>query len=72
MAFVGYNKDTKGAFGVYSTEEEARNSGGCRERDLLVVEYDWQETDYLPSMTVSDVVSCQIDFLVKQLLSKLL
>ena len=54
MAFVGYNKDTKGAFGVYSTEEEARNSGGCRERDLLVVEYDWQETDYLPSMTVSD------------------
>lgn len=54
MAFVGYNKDTKGAFGVYSTEEEARNSGGCRDKDLLVVEYDWQETDYLPSMTVSD------------------
>ena len=54
MAFVGYNKDTKGAFGVYSTEEEARKSGGCRESDLLVVEYDWQETDYLPSMTVSD------------------
>ena len=54
MAFVGYNKDTNGAFGVYSTEEEARKSGGCRESDLLVVEYDWQETDYLPSMTVSD------------------
>ena len=54
MAFVGYDKDAKRAFGVYSTEEEARNSGGCREKDLLVVEYDWQETDYLPSMTVSD------------------
>ena len=54
MAFVGYNKDANRAFGVYNTEEEARMSGGARESDLLVVEYDWQETDYLPSMTVSD------------------
>lgn len=54
MAFVGYNKDVNRAFGVFNTEEEARMSGGARESDLLVVEYDWQETDYLPSMTVSD------------------
>tara|TARA_B100000925_G_scaffold247870_1_gene198449 strand:- start:1329 stop:1826 length:498 start_codon:yes stop_codon:yes gene_type:complete len=54
MAFVGYDKETKLAFGVYNTELEALNSGGARTGTLAVAEYDWQETDYLPSMTVSD------------------
>ena len=54
MAFVGYNKEYGNATGVYDTEAEALKGGGARPHEYLVVEYDWQETDYLPSMTVSD------------------
>ena len=56
MAFIAYNKYQKSAFGVYNTRLEAEEwgRGGAPEGYFLIVEYDWQETDYLPSMTVAD------------------
>tara|TARA_B110000014_G_scaffold250239_1_gene226286 strand:+ start:892 stop:1398 length:507 start_codon:yes stop_codon:yes gene_type:complete len=56
MAFIAYNNYQKSAFGVYNTRLEAEEwaRGGAPEGYLLIVEYDWQETDYLPSMTVAD------------------
>jgi len=54
MAFVQYHLRDKRGIGLYDSEAEAHADAAPMPGEYTVIEYDWQENDYLPSMRLSD------------------